>query len=179
MLHSSSIASNSKRYLLQSQFPVEWKVSIETKGKKKKKSDLDIWVDIICLYNPRCWHASSLAIADILRVCTLHACLNKGADKEYLSVSSIWSSRLFESVWVYLAGHADSLWTIYHCKKTPEAGTLPVSCLFFPPPPLSPLLGIDATSKQTSSSHSNRTFLYNLCMGTLHKPSDNHLEPVR
>lgn len=89
MLHSSSIASNSKRYLLQSQFPVEWKVSIEIKGKKKKKSDLDIWVDIICLYNPRCWHASSLAIADILRVCTLHACLNKGADKEYLSVSSI------------------------------------------------------------------------------------------
>lgn len=106
----------------------------------------------------------------------LPVCLNKKADKEYLSVSSIWSPRLFESMWVYLAGHADSLWAIYHDKKLQRLA--PCQCLPFSslPPPLSPLLGIDATSKQTSSSHSNGTFLYNPCMGTLLKPLDNPLQ---
>lgn len=36
-----------------------------------------------------CWHAFSLASADILRVHALRVCLNKKADKECLSVSSI------------------------------------------------------------------------------------------
>lgn len=112
---------------------------LQKSKEKKTKSDMDVWVDIIYQHRALCWHALSLAIADILRVHALHVCLNKKADKEYLSVSSIWSPRLFESIWVYLAGHADSLWTIYHRKKTPEVGTVPVSCLFFPPPsPLSP-----------------------------------------
>lgn len=90
MLHNTSNTSNSKGYLLSSRFPAEWKVAIEVKGKKKKKkSDTDIWVDIIYQYRALCWHALSLAIADILRVHALHVCLNKKADKEYLSVSSI------------------------------------------------------------------------------------------
>lgn len=137
------------------------------------KSAVDIWVDIICQRSPLlAW--LSLAAADLCAA--LPVCLNKKADKEYLSVSSIWSPRLFESIWVYLAGHADSLWAIYHDKKLQRLAPrqcLPFSCF---PPPLSPLLGIDATSKQTSSSHSNRTFLYNSCMGTLHKPLDNPLQ---
>ena len=145
-------------------------------GEKKNKTD-DL--DSICQCSPLCWHAFSLATADILHVHALRVCLNRKADKEYLSVSSIWSPRLFESIWVYLAGHTDSSWTIYHCKKLQRLALC--QCLVFSslPPPLSPLLGIDATSKQTSSSHSNRTFLYNLCMGTPHKPFDNHLEYVR
>lgn len=148
-------------------------------GVSGRESDLDMWVDIICQCSPLCWHTFSLAIADILRVHTLRVCLNKKADKEYLSVSSIWSPRLFESIWVYLAGHADSLWTIYHRKKLQKLALCQCLVFFSLPPPPSPLLGIDATSKQTSSSHSNGTFLYNFCMGTLHKPLDSHLEHVR
>lgn len=90
VLHNTANASNSKGYLLSSRLPAEWKVAIEVKGKKKKtKSDMDVWVDIIYQHRALCWHALSLAIADILRVHALHVCLNKKADKEYLSVSSI------------------------------------------------------------------------------------------
>jgi len=46
VLHNASNASNSKGYLLSSRLPAERKVSIEVKG-KKKKPDMDIWVDII------------------------------------------------------------------------------------------------------------------------------------
>lgn len=104
-------------------------------------------VEIICGHlgghylpvQPSLLACSSLAAAHLLRVQALSVCLNKKADKECLSVSSIWSPRLFESIWVYLAGHADSLWAIYHDKKTPEIGTMPVSSLPFPPPtPFSP-----------------------------------------
>lgn len=130
---ANPLTTRAEGYLLWSTPLAENKCKVSIESQRRK----NLWVDTIWQCSPLL--PCLLSCYSRYPTCARSVCLNKKADKEYSSVSSIWSPRLFETIWVYLAGHADSLWTIYHRKKLQRLALC--QCLVFsslPQPLFSP-----------------------------------------